>query len=778
MTRILWVGCHKLLIPTELQALRDLGYEVYRPTYLSSIYDQSAVLEKDINPSTLPDNILEKLETTNFFYEELSQDTADIINEYFEVCVITISPNWLKHLAKAFKGKILYRTFGQPYSLSVEFDTINLTSALINRDNFYFLPHSIESLESEHAWLVQKAIEVPYWVEDDVFQLENTWNSENTKQNIGLLCPNIKNAYYASHYKYLQSHFKKKFYKIFGVQKEEEKDKWIVGTLDRKILLEEFKMLCGFQYTYGEKNTCYLPPIEAAIIGVPLLYPKGSLISKYIGPGAPGEWKDEGEANYLAKRLLHKDMDFINQVLAAQSVVKDLYRKESCISVFTKTFENIITNKIEIVSPTKNRVIIPFYFPGNLINFDGLNYSAAEGIPRVIRFFAEVLMNKGYEVVLLTYGFQSANTWGYFNQGRDKDYAKILPIESEGESLLVSISRTFKPLSQRLPVSIRIRFAHFLRKFGKLLDREKIMASLQKELEGELIQTTVLIPHYYHFRELNKFEIQVPIILYLPDYIPYLYPSDFRREIAKFESTGKATVESADLVITNSKTTSGYLPQTPLRVDPLKIRTFPLPRLGNSEGRRRVGVLNGKRFLLYPTQFRPNKRIDLLLTAFDSLPKNLNVFLALTGNLANDSRAANVYERMKNKSRVYFLGLVSDPELNWLYENCEIVVVASESEGNFPTQVSEAIFFAKPFIAAAIDVVVEELGEANGFHLFESGSASDLSVKLKTVIANLDSEKKRMRDFAEEFSQIRRSEAESGILNVIDESFNNLGKQG
>jgi glycosyltransferase involved in cell wall biosynthesis len=778
MTRILWVGCHKLLVRTELQALRDLGYEVYRPTYLSSIYDQSAVLEKDINPSTLPEHILEKLETTNFFYDEVSQDMADILNEYFEVCIITISPNWLKNLAKAFRGKILYRTFGQPYSLSAEFDTIGLTSTLLNRDNFYYLPHSIKSLESEHSWLVQKAIEVPYWVEDDVFQLENTWSSENTKQNIGLLCPNIENVYYASHYKYLQLHFKKKFYKIFGVQKAEEKDKWIVGTLDRKILLQEFQALSGFQYTYGEKNTCYLPPIEAAIIGVPILYPKGSLISKYIGSGAPGEWKNEREANYLAERLLHKDMDFINQVLAAQSVVKDLYRKESCISIFTKVFESIITNRIEIVSTAKNRVVIPFYFPGNLINFDGLNYSAAEGIPRVIRFFSGVLLNKGYEVILLTYGSQSASTWGYFNQDRVKDYAKVFSIERDGESLFVNISRTFKPLSQKLPVSIRIRLAHSLRKIIKYFNKENIEEILQEELESEIFQTTVLIPHYYHFREINNLDLQVPVILYLPDYIPYLFPSDFRSEVAKFESTGKVTVKKADLVITNSKTTQGYLPQTPLRVDPLKIRVFPLPRLGNSEVSQRVEVLYGTRFLIYPTQFRPNKRIDLLLAAFDSLPKSLNVFLALTGNLANDLRAKNVYQRMKNKSRVHFLGLVSDGELNWMYENCEIVVVSSESEGNFPTQVSEAIYYAKPFIAAAIDVVLEELGQANDFHLFESGSASDLSMKLKTVMENLDSEKKRMRDFAQEFNQIHRSEAESGILRVMDEAFNNLGKQG
>jgi len=41
--RIFWLGMHKLLVTTELNRLRMLGYEVFNPPYLSSIIDQSAV---------------------------------------------------------------------------------------------------------------------------------------------------------------------------------------------------------------------------------------------------------------------------------------------------------------------------------------------------------------------------------------------------------------------------------------------------------------------------------------------------------------------------------------------------------------------------------------------------------------------------------------------------------------------------------------------------------------------------------------------------------------
>lgn len=36
--RIFWLGMHKVLSQTELPHLRALGYEVFNPPYLSSVY--------------------------------------------------------------------------------------------------------------------------------------------------------------------------------------------------------------------------------------------------------------------------------------------------------------------------------------------------------------------------------------------------------------------------------------------------------------------------------------------------------------------------------------------------------------------------------------------------------------------------------------------------------------------------------------------------------------------------------------------------------------------
>jgi len=776
MTRILWVGCHKLLVKTELVALRDLGLEVYRPTYLSEIYDQSAILEADSNPSSLPLEIIQILDSTNFFYEPISEEVSEVINEYFDACIVTISPNWLKNLAVAFEGKLIYRTFGQPYSLSVEFETIGLTRELINRANFFFLPHSLKSLEFEHAWLVSRAKEVPYWIEDDVFKLEDTWSPNVSERTIGLLCPNVDNNYYKDHYKYLQRNFQKDFYRIFGVQRKQQSESWFKGTLDREKLLEGFQGLSGFQYTYYEENTCYLPPIEAAVIGVPILYPKGSLLSKYIGVNGPGEWEDEEQANWFAKRLLDKDASFIQELLSSQEVLKDLYRKEKCLPIFGSTF-NSIMNLEEIIEEESSdeHVIVPFYFPGKVISFNGEIYSSAEGIPRVVKFYVDTLLNEGYKVSILVEDHQLADTWGFFNQDRRDNLASIISIRSNTlvPKLVIGVSRSLKPIARRLPEHFQNRIYTSWRNF-KAKFSSQIEGEMFKTISETSAKTLALFPHYYHFRSLHNLDTQIPIILYLPDYIPHLFPSNFQFEIDNYEDAGKLISKRAKIVITNSMATERYLPETALAVDPSKIRVFPLPRLGGGNTRKPNPLLADKPFLFYPTQFRPNKRIDLLLEAFELVSAEREIYLVLTGNFKSSPDLRKRFDDLnyKCKAKILFIGLVSDSEMDWLYENCQVVIVSSESEGNFPTQLSESIYFGKPFIASNMEVVLEGLGNIESPNLFENGSSQDLYAKIENLIKNLSTEQVRAHEYGQKFSEKRLSIAKSGILSVVSEVFN------
>src|ERR1700761_4686591 len=119
--RIFWLGMHVVLTRTELPRLRSLGFEVFNPPYNSPVYDQSANLDWDRNQyTTLPSQIFEALCQFNFFYADIPPYIAQILNDYFDVIVVTINPDWLSSIMKVYKGKIIYRTYGQPYALAPE----------------------------------------------------------------------------------------------------------------------------------------------------------------------------------------------------------------------------------------------------------------------------------------------------------------------------------------------------------------------------------------------------------------------------------------------------------------------------------------------------------------------------------------------------------------------------------------------------------------------------------------------------------------------------------
>src|SRR4051794_37094088 len=112
--RVFWLGMHKILVQTELPRLRSLGFEVFNPPYLSPIPDQSAQLNWDAKQATtLPPDVFQKLSKHNFFYNSVTKEIADILNQYFEAIIVTIHPLWLSEILKVYNGKVIYRTYGQ-----------------------------------------------------------------------------------------------------------------------------------------------------------------------------------------------------------------------------------------------------------------------------------------------------------------------------------------------------------------------------------------------------------------------------------------------------------------------------------------------------------------------------------------------------------------------------------------------------------------------------------------------------------------------------------------
>ncbi len=344
--RIFWLGMHKILVKTELQRLRELGFEVFNPPYLSSVSDQSAQYNWDVKQeSSLPPYVFERLSKTNFFYvDSFNQEITTILNNYFDCVIVTISPTWLAPILRHFEGTIIYRVYGQSHSLTNELIWLGVDTIIKDNPKFHFVPHSAEAVDKEESWLRENERAIPYCLPDDVFSYADSWvGLDASNGEIAMSCPNISNAFYAEHYKLLKNHFNDPCYKFYGVQLSEHSDPAVVGTLPRFKLIDALRNSACYVYTYDDPRVCYLPPIESMVIGLPVLFPRGCLLDKYFsGEETPARFDSFDHCKELLQEILAGNKDLIDEILMKQKQIIKRYKPSDVWPVFDNYFLEIL----------------------------------------------------------------------------------------------------------------------------------------------------------------------------------------------------------------------------------------------------------------------------------------------------------------------------------------------------------------------------------------------------------------------------------------------------
>lgn len=646
--RIFWLGMHVVLTRTELPRLRSLGYEVFNPPYNSSIYDQSANLDWDRNqPTTLPREVFEELAAYNFFYNPISPRIAALLNKYFDTVLVTITPYWLKEVLAVFHGRIIYRTYGQTGILSKDIWADGCGRNILERNNFWFVPHAAEVADGEQAWLKERMKIVPYTLPLDIFEHRDTWdiNAPHDRQ-IMASCPNIANAFFADHYRYLNAAFPEKRLRLYGVQPAPVDDPRVVGTLSREELLNRYRRSAGYLYSYDTPNVCYLPPLEMMTIGGPVVFLPGSLLARYFDKDAPGLAKDPVHAQRLMNRLMDGDRNYIQDVLDSQREVRKRYAPEQVHPIFDKTFTDLLdsaqparTPFLDLRKPAKprKRIYLLFHFPGCLIHFKDGEYTAVEGIPRVMRkLVRSVLDYTDYDVVVTCRTDHFQEVFGFFRSPDCADRVSFLQIDdpaidpkpsfwqrlgrkiesqawpmwprtwitqmiqrvaapnawgtSGSADTKLIVATFFVALAALLLLPVRLCYKllrgvwnQLLRTAGsachriaKRIDGPQI-APYVRAINSDSGAACVLIPHYYLFQEATS--LKSPSILYLPDYLPHFVTEAFEGNQEPNVRTGQAMVRHVVAVLTNSEFTRSYLPDCALAVAPDKICVAPIPLL-------------------------------------------------------------------------------------------------------------------------------------------------------------------------------------------------------
>ncbi|MBL7669090.1 MAG: glycosyltransferase [Bdellovibrionaceae bacterium] len=277
-------------------------------------------------------------------------------------------------------------------------------------------------------------------------------------------------------------------------------------------------------------------------------------------------------------------------------------------------------------------------------------------------------------------------------------------------------------------------FEFFKRKILFVVQKYSSLTYLSA-INGDSKCEWVIVPHYFLFPEAQFIEKNLAI--YIPDFTPFFYSETSSFGDHGYETlVAKSLTERAKVVITNSEYTKNYLPLTPLGVQSEKIEVFFLPNLSQSESRVDISrntsneVLNlkdkikGRKFLIYPTQIRPNKNINLLLEVFEEVRVSYpNLLLILTGTFENNAQCQKTFSDLQLSPHVVFALGVSDGTLSWLYSTAECLVLTSQIEGNFPPQVLEALALKCPVVASKIPLI-EEVARDVGDYLLLADPAS------------------------------------------------------
>jgi glycosyltransferase involved in cell wall biosynthesis len=795
--RIFWLGMHQVLLQTELPRLRSLGYEVFNPQYNSAVIDQSAVVDfSGVMSSTLPADILKKLMDTNFFYNSINQEISEILNQYFGVVIVTINPLWLKHILIAYQGAVIYRVYGQTYSLSEALINNVGVDLIADRESFQFCPHSIHTLDDEDQWLLDRMRIVPYCITDDVVDRLGSWGMNSPISELGLLCPRIMdNEYYKNNYNHINHYFHGKHYKIFGKQIVPVQDSRVVGNVARDDLLNYFTQLKAFIYHYAEPFVCYLPPIEFMTIGGPVLYNKGSLLSKYYAHNStPGQANDIESLVKLASKVHGGDAILAREIVESQKGVVELYSPSYVWPIFDQTFREMLSGEdlkansaphfiynIRSKKPPSNSeakhkgaTLILFHKFGTHVFKSGKEYACKEGIARVTCMLSKAMLDNGEEVVVTAYRSDIGRVEGFFNCHLPKGAkVKILVVDcTYNKNILLSGSIMpiiLSPLVILVPLVKAIK--HFLFRVASTIGRGLWLDLLYcrsgfghiryiVRVNKDKNISRILVPHYHLFPE--AMFLKKDILLYLPDYLPHFYPGNAEMGGKKiFAVVGRALAKKSKTVLTNSKFTQEYLPSTFLKVSKQKIVSFPLPFLNATDVEdKTVGSLQlPKTFVFYPTRPRASKR----LKDFIKVVELANALLCKSGSgeivygvlTLSSAELLPILSGGDNKFILCFDKL-SDQQLAYVYKKSLSLLFTSENEGNFPTQITEALMLEKPVIATRISVITAEMDKKyiDELALFEIGDCHGMATEILRLIKEREigvEKKAKIYDYAKKY---------------------------
>lgn len=335
--RLLWIVHHRTLMAAEVPILESLGYDVFVPRIaleLDPAVDRAIANRRQGRGLDAAD--VDALHGHDFYRDAWAPALADMLNARFDALVVTCSGFTapITEAVRHFDGQIVARAFGRehPRRYSAFFvdseGAADLARIDTLGDRFVFGQAFRNLADVEAPSFASRARTIAPPLAGWVYERSDDWRGRSGRALFA--CARIrKEGYYRDVYEAIKRDFGDLHHEILGPQIEPVEDPTVLGYLSDDALLDRFADAAVFVYPSSEPRHLHYSPIEAMVVGAPVLYRRDALIGRLLG-GAdlPGACEDTLEMRAKASALVTGDRDLATAIRAAQGVVVDHFSSD------------------------------------------------------------------------------------------------------------------------------------------------------------------------------------------------------------------------------------------------------------------------------------------------------------------------------------------------------------------------------------------------------------------------------------------------------------------
>lgn len=308
---IAYICFHKAGGDVELPILKLLGFKIWVTKKYSSLHRSSKTYHYFDNVN-IPKEKLDILNETNFIdTKKNNPEVWDILNQYFDYVFIIQNSTVVKKFLENFKGKIIVRLAGldspKSYTSYYNFTEPSLLKLIyINSQRIFFSIQYKNLVKIEDPIFELRSVYMPLGLPSYFKKFQNSNFTSNKSNYIISVIPDINSDYYNQIYKKVIFVLRNFNFYILGKQTDNYSDKHVTGFMEDEEYLEFFKGASVFYYYSIEPRHVHYPPIEAVILGIPVVYHKNSLFADLVRRGSKSVLFDGVDSEASAEKTIQK----------------------------------------------------------------------------------------------------------------------------------------------------------------------------------------------------------------------------------------------------------------------------------------------------------------------------------------------------------------------------------------------------------------------------------------------------------------------------------------